>query len=240
MKNYFGLIALMLLLMVSCNSNKKQIEFSGEMKEIKDAQISLFQVFPDDEVLLDATTVKKGKFKLVGKIDKNETAPSFYKIVLDKTNYILTVAAPGENLYFKIDSIMMVKSYRVKGGNDAILMSQLSQQLKLFTDSVMVLENKYRNDQYNDSLKAAIETIYMGYVNNHTQFLKSFIRKNPTSLTTITAFYQKFNRRSFIPEKENIPLLKEIVSNLESKYSNQKDILYIKTRIQKGSSSQQQ
>ena len=162
MKKYFGLIALALLLMVACKSNKQQIEVSGEIKLVKDAQISLYQVFPDDEVLLDASPIKDGKFKLVGKIDKDETAPSFYKIVLDKTNYILTVVTPGEKLFFNIDSIMMVKSYRVKGGIDATLMRQINYQLKLFSDSVMVLENKYKKDQYNDSLKAAIETINLG------------------------------------------------------------------------------
>jgi hypothetical protein len=235
MKIKIILTLLLILSLFGCNSNKKQVVFSGKIQNAPSSTIFLYQVLPDGENLLDSSPIKNGQFELIGNLDlkkDNSNSPCFYKIALSNYNYILTVASPREKLNFIIDSTILVKSYSVTGGVDAMLINQLDNQLKLFVDSVEILDQTYKNNQYNDSVKKEIETIYLRYVSNQKNFLINFIHKNPKSLTTLTAFYQKFNRRAFLPEKENISLLNEIVTNLESKYPENKDISFIKNRIQ--------
>lgn len=233
MKNNNALSFIFLLFVfISCQSNQNKVDFSGHIITNTESEISLYQVFPNNEVLIDSSPIKNGRFRLTGEINSEGRDPSFYKLVLSKTNFILTIASPGEKLVFNIDSAIMVKSYTVKGGKDADLMQQLNHQLKLFGDSVLALEQIYFKNQYNDSVKSGIESTYMDYINNHKVFLSQFIEKNPHSLSTLTAFYQKYGRRTFFPEKENISLLRTIISSLESKYPNNKNVIYIKNRIE--------
>ena len=58
-----------------------------------------------------------------------------------------------------------------------------------------------------------------------------FIENNLTSLTSLTAFYQKFNRRVFIQESENLPLLTKLANSLHNSYPENPNVVFIKDRI---------
>lgn len=235
MKNFiFILLGAMILLLISCNSGKDQIIFTGELDENIESTITLYKVTPDGSVIIDSSPIKKGKFKLnTRKINNKELKeyPSFYKISLSNNNLILTVASPGENIYIKANAKSLVKTYTVSGGKDAVLMQQLDYQLKLFVDSTDALQKIYETNQYDDSIKTIIEAKYQGYIANHQKFLVNFIEKNPTSLTSLTAFYQKFNRRTFIPENENLSLLSKLGDSLHNSYPENPNVVFIKDRI---------
>jgi hypothetical protein len=229
------LLVTILLFLVSCTGDSKKIVFSGDLEENIESTISLYYVTPNGEIIVDSSPIKEGKFKLeTDRISNNEFSdyPAFFKISLANNNHILTVASPGEKIHIKANAKSLVKTYTVAGGADAVLMFQLDHQLKLFVDSTDALQKIYERNQYDDSVKAVIELKYASYIKNHERFLMQFIEKNPTSVTTLTAFYQKFNRRIFIPENENLPLLKQIQFRLEARYPQNPNVIYVKERIQ--------
>ena len=233
-KTFIILFGTLLLFLVSCNSSKTRIVFTGELEENIESTISLYKVTPDGSILIDSAPIEKGKFKLRDrKIKKGDLKnfPAFYKISLANDNLILTVASPGEKIHIKANAKSLVKTYTVSGGKDAVLMHQLDYQLKLFVDSTEALQKIYEVNQYDDAVKTIIEAKYDNYIANHQQFLLNFIENNPTSLTTLTAFYQKFNRRIFIPENENLSLLMTIGNRLASQYPENENIVFVKERI---------
>lgn len=228
------MLGIVIILLPSCDFNKNKIVFMGELEENIESTITLYKVTPEGEIIVDSAPIEKGKFKLkTNKISKKELKeyPAFFKISLSNNNHILTVASPGEKIYIKANAKSLVKNYTVSGGKDAVLMYQLDHQLKLFVDSTESLQKIYEINQYDDSVKTIIEAKYSIYIENHKRFLVQFIEKNPTSITTLTAFYQKFNRRIFIPENENLPLLMQISSRLEATYPENPNVIYIKERI---------
>lgn len=228
------MLGIVIILLPSCNFNKNKIVFMGELEENIESTITLYKVTPEGEIIVDSAPIEKGKFKLkTNKISKKELKeyPAFFKISLSKNNHILTVASPGEKIYIKANAKSLVKNYTVSGGKDAVLMYQLDHQLKLFVDSTETLQKIYEINQYDDSVKTIIEAKYSIYIENQKRFLVQFIEKNPTSITTLTAFYQKFNRRIFIPENENLPLLMQISSRLEATYPENPNVIYIKERV---------
>ena len=232
-KNFFVLLGAIIMLLVSCNSGKQQIIFTGELDENIESTISLYKVTPDGSLMIDSAPIEKGKFKLKTKISEKDLKdyPSFYKISLSNNNLILTVASPGETIHIKANAKSLVKTYSISGGKDAVLMQQLDHQLKLFVDSTDALQKIYENNQYDDSVKTIIESKYQGYIANHQKFLIHFIENNLTSLTSLTAFYQKFNRRVFIQESENLPLLTKLANSLHNSYPENPNVVFIKDRI---------
>lgn len=219
----------------SCTSKDRTIHIEGKLSHCSFSKIYLYKVSPDGESMIDSSVIKNGVFSLKDKVNKDQiqrTSPSFYKLYFSETNLILTIASIGEKLHFEARADSLVKTYKVTGGKEALLVHELDMQLKCFIDSVETLYFLYEQNRYNDSLKIGIETEYNQLVSNHKTFLKSFIQKNKGSLATLTAFYQSFNRRIFLPEEENISLLKEILMQIKMKYPKNENILFIESRIE--------
>lgn len=230
------ILSVLILTLFSCNSKDQTIQFEGKLSNCSNSKIYLYKVSPEGESLIDSSEIKNGAFSLKDEVNEDQiqiSNPSFYKLYFTEINYIFTIASVGEKLHFEARADSLVKTYKVTGGKDALLMHQLDMQLKLFIDSVETLYQAYEQNQYNDSLKLGIESEYNNLVSNHQAFLNSFIQKNKGSLTTLTAFYQSFNRRIFIPEEENISLLKDILKNIKLKYPKNENILFIESRIEK-------
>jgi hypothetical protein len=81
-------------------------------------------------------------------------------------------------------------------------------------------------------VRGLVEKAYNQLVYNHTTFLKDFIAENPTSIATIAAFYQRYNRKIFFIEDENLPLLEQIYQQLVIIYPDNENIKWINNRIE--------
>lgn len=221
---------------VGCNFSSQEISFKGELKNCTQQKITLYQLFPDYEQKIAETEIRNGSFKLKHQdITKEQLDqfPSFYKIALSEANYIVTLASPGDEIVIQGDASNLVKTYRVSGPKDPLLMWQLDHQLKLFIDSVETLQAIYEEHLYDDSVKMEIEKSYNQYILNHQRFLFHTIEDNITSLATLIAFYQRFNRRIFIEEKEHLPLLQSMYDTLNTHYPNNPNLIYLKDRLDK-------
>lgn len=234
-KSCLFIVSVIILTLFSCNSNDQSVRFEGNLSHCPYSKIYLYKVSPEGDFLIDSSEIKNGMFTLKDKVNKDDISiryPGFYKIFFSETNHLLTIANKGEKLHFIAQADSLVKTYSVTGGKDALLMYQLDRHLKQFIDSVETLYQTYEQNQYNDSLKSVIELKYNQLVSNHQIYLFNFIQKNKGSLSTLSAFYQSFNRRIFIPEEENIALLQNILSEIKKRYPMNENIPFIEKRIE--------
>lgn len=237
MKIHLYLSFLLLLLLCNCQQKKNTIVFEGEIVNANFRWLYLSEISTDGFVLLDSCLIKNNQFR-INLWEKNEdsrlrrSTPLFYQLSLDKANALVTLTKNGETLQIQADGTDLIHTYTIKGGKDAQLMCELEQQLALFIDSTDVLYDIYQYEIEDDAVRERVEEVYVTLVKNHTQFLLHFIEQNPLSMATIAAFYQKYNRKIFFPEKENIELLKQIYQHLVTLYPNNENVEFVKNRIE--------
>ena len=233
MKRIFVVALLLISLLSSCTRQDEKIVFEGKISNHKKGKIYLSHFNPDETVVIDSATIHKGTFKIVLKNKKLTQEPTYYILSLTPENNIRTIARGGEHLIINADASSLVKSYTIQGGEDAVLMWELDQKLKQFIDTVDQLVAFHTVNITNDSARMYVETIYMELVDQHTTYLESFIEKNKHSLASLSAFYQIYSRRRFLDEYENLPILKEIHTELQNRYPNNENVQYIARRIEK-------
>lgn len=182
---------------------------------------------------VSSSVVTKGGFNL--KYTPNDAEPQFYRIGFNKTNSIITVARKGEQLTFAFSNPdTLVRDYKVSGGKDAQLMQELDQRLARFIDSTDYLLSLFK--YCDDSSRTYLKDIFSQIRERHHNFLTTFIADHPQSLTTISAFYQKYMSAdlfvSFFDEEADIELLEQIYKNLSQAYPHNCNVRWLAKRIE--------
>lgn len=226
-------MVLSLLLIISCRPNQEKIRVEGRLSHAGNEKLYLSEITPYDIICIDSVFLQNGNFAFTVKNKRQKPIPdvAFYRISLTPYNHINTIIHKGEKLYIEADSRSMVKNYSVSGGKDSGLMHELDETLKQFIDTVDILYAIYAGYIENDSARMEIENTYNRLLEKHEGYLKQFISRNPSSLASVTAFYQTYNKRRFIDEKENLELLKHICSSLKNKYPHNENVSYLEKRI---------
>lgn len=226
-----------ILLFPACENDEKKLIIEGEITSHASGYVYLSYMGSEGVTMLDSVKQNRDQFRFVlpEKMIKNYTDPSepaFYKISVTPENSFTTIGTMGEILSIKADARSLVKTYHITGGKDASLMEELDQTLKSFIDTVDLLYAFYSANIEDDSVRSMIETQYNVLVDQHTRNLKVFIEKHSSSLASIIAFYQQYNRRRFIDEKENIDLLQKICTDIKARYPDNEHVAYLEKRIQ--------
>lgn len=226
-----------------CSSDKKEGEnaqnsvvMKGTVKNSEGKSLYLHLMLVDTTGVggveydgLSNSTVTDGAFTLQYQPDDAE--PQFYRIGFGGQNTITTIARRGEQLTFTFNNAdTLCRNYKVKGGEDAQLMWELDQRLSRFIDSAehLTLWYEYTDD---DSSHMLINNVYTLIKGHHRDYLTHFITAHPTSLATITAFYQKYQMGTFFDEAEDLALLEKIHANLKKKYPRNRNVIWLSKRI---------
>ncbi len=236
MRKHISYLLFFTFFLVTCQQKQRQIVFQGTITNAHSQWIYLSEVSPDGLILLDSCLIKDNLFKielLERENAKNRrNSPLFYQLSFDKNNLLVTIAQNGDILNIEADGNDLLHSYTITGSKEAQLMWELEHKLALFIDSTEVLQEIYHAQIENDSVRNRVEEIYLILVKNHTQYLTHFIHSNPHSIASIAAFYQKYNRKIFFPEKENLSLLKQIYQNLSTAFPDNENVLFLEKRIE--------
>lgn len=237
MKKRLLFIFLMSILMAGCRERRQEIEFTGELSDSPSNWIYLSEVTPEGAFILDSCFIENGQFRFVlyekqKGLQESRQTPHFYRLSFSSDNGFTTIAKNGEIITFKADGNDLVTTYTASGSEEAQLMWQLDRQLSRFIDSTEVLQTIYENEIEDDSIRSRVEYVYLILVENHTKYLLNFISSHPNSMTTIAAFYQRYNRKIFLPEEENLALLQQIYQNLVILYPDNQNVQYLKKRIE--------
>ncbi len=188
----------------------------------------------DDVILLDSVKVKNGHFKLVLEAETDAdkalfSSPMLYQLILSDGNRLTTMAQGGDLVRIDADGNDLINTYRVTGGEEAVLIGQLDSALATFVKPTEQLYKTYQENIDNDSVRAQIEEKYVAMLQNHKAYLTRFIQDHPNNMASYIAFYQSYNRRSFFSEEEDFTLLKSLTQSLQKTYPNNP---YIKNMLQ--------
>ena len=226
------LIPLLLLLsiVVSCNRHNG-VTFVGNITGADGCYLTISRTCAGETLFTDSGQIRNGSFSLT--VPSGDDGPDFYLVSLCRDNAFTTLADKGETVHIEADASSLVRTYRATGSPDAERMCQLDQRLALFADSTDYLMELYDKNITDDSMRAEIEAAYVHIRENHTAFLRDFIGQNSESLSSLAAFYQRYNQCVFLPEEENLELLQSICTTLKSRYPKNGNIIWLEERIEK-------
>ncbi len=233
--HHFAVVLCTILLvfsLISCSNKEDTIHFHGT-SAVNFEKLYLSLMLPEERVVVDSSAVKNGHFSFAYLLEEHAPNNPCFFIIHTKEESVTTIAKKGETIEITLLEEQFSKNYNTTGSNDVLLMYQLDTTLQLLDKSVKKLEQRYHADRYNDSLKIEIEEKYLALISKHQEYLLQFIHDNPSSLTTIPAFYQRYGRRIFFPEKEHQELLSTIIQNLKQHYPESHDLLFIERRTHK-------
>lgn len=211
-------------LIIGC-SRHDNVTFEGDISGGEGKFLTISRTCAGETQFTDSVLIRNGHFELTLPADVN--GPSFYRISLRADNAFTTLADQGETITINADASSLARTYSTSGSQNAKQMQELDHQLALFADSTEQLTAMYEFYCDNDSIRAAIENAYLTIKENHTHFLRHFISQNSNSISCFAAFYQRYNQCVFIPEKENIDLLKSIYERLNTLYPNNGDVQWV-------------
>ena len=227
-RKIFGFVVLLLCILCLGCIRQNGVTFEGTVSGADGKFITVSLLHPNGENRADSVQIKNGYFKMTFPVEDGN--PHFFEISLCKDNAFTTLARKGENLKFEADASSLVRSYTVSGSHDAELMQQLDRRLSLFADSAEILMEWFESDN-DEILHEQIERAHNQITANHAAFLRQFIQENPQSLSSLAAFYQRYNRRFFIREEENLDLLKTLYDSLQQQYPDSEDVIWVGERL---------
>lgn len=225
------------LLLSACHQRGNDLVIEGNIHNGGNAMVRLSLVGAEETIALDSTKMKNGHFSFTLRASDDESraraaTPMLYRLDLGHNNAITTIAQGGQHLRFTADAANLVRTYRVSGGEEALLCCQLDSALSVLAQQAEEWYPLYQKNIDNDSLRASIEARYMGLVNAHTAYLLDFIQQHPQNMASFMAYYQSYNRRIFIDGEKHEELLRTLIDNLKQQYPDNPYILLMQQRIE--------
>lgn len=236
MKKYL-FVFLSILLVFSCQNKKSLIVIEGDIDGAQNDKILLAVVTNEGLSTLDSMKLKNGHFRFDLKADDDNakaraTSPMMYQIMLSPYNTLTTIAKGGDHIVIQANADNLLDSYKVSGGEEAVLVGQLDSALNSFVQPVDSLYRTYQTHIENDSARADIEHQYMQLLDLHKQYLSQFIQQHPDKMASYIAFYQGYNRRSFFNEQEDKALLRTITNTLKKHYPDNPYVQNMQRRLE--------
>jgi|JI10StandDraft_1071094.scaffolds.fasta_scaffold82101_3 thiol-disulfide isomerase/thioredoxin len=207
------LMSLLVISFLSCSSKPEHGIIKGNLLNFKDAYVYLDEITAIAAKSKDSIKVDdKGNFTL--KFDTKE--PSFYRIRLAETNYILLIVNDKEQIEFTADANNLGKTAQVKGSKESALLFEATHQLQRNAESLDSLNGVFQREQANpalDSIKFVLQNAYNKMQENEAVFIKSFIDKNMHSLACL-AIIDK------LPPDDNLDYYKRLDASLTKNLPN--------------------
>lgn len=228
---FFCLIPLLL----AC-TNKHDICIQGQLDHGNGRVMYLSLLTADGLQKLDSSVIRHDSFKF--KIKKSQLTdfqtadePAFFQLSFSPDNGMTTLLKQGQMVHISADANNLIRTYRVQGPEDAVLMWQLDSALAAFAQYTDTLLQIYQYYMEYDSVRSGVERHYNQAVKQHTQYLRNFIQSHPHSFSSMIAFYQVYNQHHFFNEKDDAELLRMLTDSLSERYPDSQNVRYLQSRI---------
>ena len=221
--------ALPISLTFSC---KKANEFviSGKITNADEEYVYLDELKVTSSVPVDSVKIEKdGSFEFKGNI----SYPNFYLLRLNKKNFVTLLVDTTENITVYGDAANFSRDYIVDGSPGSLLVQELNAQLALTKHKLDSISNRLnafgnREDFKIQKIKwvQELEDIKQSQIKYSTEF----VQKNPFSLSSVLALYQKFDDSNYIIQ--DLHSLKVAASALNSIFPQSEHVkaLYANTQ----------
>ncbi len=194
MNKYISIIILLTTIIVSCSTNKNNFEVSGTIKNSKNEKVYLSKLTTTKKISVDSCLTNiNGNFTLSGNIAE----PSFFILFTKNSDNIHLIIHPRDKINIITNTLYFNTEYIVEGSGDSKLIKKLIDKQRLTLEKITNISNQYDNIKGDTDFfkkKAEIDSIYALIFQEHKDFSKEFIVRNPSSLACIMALYQQLGR----------------------------------------------
>jgi cytochrome oxidase Cu insertion factor (SCO1/SenC/PrrC family) len=219
-KAFYFLIVL--FVMFACGK-KANFTISGQLIGGAGKTIYFNKIIISDQIRFDSVKLdKEGKFKFEGKT----SSPVFYQLKLSKNSFVTLLVDSAENAFIKGSYKNFTRDYKVSGsiGSENLLdLDNRFFKAKLQIDSLRKLCDSHRNDPVYSSKIEEWDAYRNVVKTDHSNYVTAFVKRNPFSLSSVYALYQKWNENDFVIN--DLQTMKTAASALFSVYPKNEQVI---------------
>jgi len=216
---YFSII---LLVVFGCGK-KSNFTITGLIDGGQGKTIYFSKLLINNDLVLDSCKIdQEGRFRFKG----NATSPTFYLLKLSKNSFVTLLADSTENVFITGSFKNFIRDYKVKGSSGSENLRDLNNRFftaKAQTDSLRNLYNSAKDNPVNALKLSELNTQYSRIINDHANYITSFVKRNPFSLASVYALYQKWDETSFVIN--DLQTMKTAASALYSVYPKNEQVI---------------
>jgi peroxiredoxin len=158
--------------------------------------------------------------------------PTFYLLKLSDNNFITLLLDSAEKVSIKADAINFSREYDLQGSPGSLLVQELNNKLnttKQKLDSISSLSELFKESPDIEVRKKEWNAAYDRIVQDQIRYSTDFVSKNPFSMASVLALYQKFDDENYVVR--DIQALRIAASALNSFYPKSEHVkaLYANT-----------
>jgi len=216
---YFSII---LLVVFGCG-RKSNFTISGQLDGGQGKTIYFNKLLINNDLVLDSAKIDhEGRFSFKG----NTSSPTFYLLKLSKNSFITLLADSTENVLITGSYKNFIRDYKVKGSRGSENLRDLNNRFfsaKTQIDSLRNLYNSGKNNPGYALKREELNAHYNNIIADHTNYITSFVKRNPFSLASVYALYQKWDENSFVIN--DLQTMKTAASALYSVYPKNEQVI---------------
>ncbi|PWE01027.1 TlpA disulfide reductase family protein [Marinilabilia rubra] len=194
--NYIISILLFFVLLTGCHQNKYQIK--GNIKNAEGKTLILEKMQLDRNLIIDSVKLNEaGSFAFRG---ERLSVPTFFKLKLSPKNFVTLLLDSTEHVSVTADGQNLEDTYRIEGSIESKKVQILNQRLKNLRESVDSLLALYESLPENGSTsqKTKIGQELSTELEEHKNFVGSFVMDNPRSFASYYALFQRLSDNTMV------------------------------------------
>jgi hypothetical protein len=222
----FTIFTLLILLLAGCNNASKtedeQVLIEGHFTKSSNEPLYLLELNAEELTKVDSTIIdENGYFRFRFVPSEN---PQFYVIRSDHFNQAITLLVQaGEQINLGGDLPNLNHDYQVANSPGSERVYQLTQIINGHMDVVTDLYATYRDNPDSldlNTLRAKVDSLLRVNQVSVYEDVRSFIKEDPASLSSLLALYSSFGRNSILEYKYDSDLFQMVSDSLIRKYPN--------------------
>lgn len=186
------------LIFAGCSKKKNEFTVSGNILHAEGKTIYFEKLLVSSYELLDSMEIDEdGEFEFKGQTD----IPAYYLLKFSDEKFITLLADSLDNIIVNADFVNFERDYHVEGSLGSVQVKQLSDHLKDTQhklDSLRSMHNLYRGNPDYDQMKQNWDEEAEKIREQQREFSKDFVMKNPFSMASVLALYQKFDPQTYV------------------------------------------
>ncbi len=218
-----ALYLLIVLFALSGCGKKSNFTISGKLEGGAGKTIYLNKLLLNDQLTMDSAKLdQNGEFILKG----NTSSSTFYILKLTKKSFATLLVDSTEKVQINGSYTNFTRDYKVTGSRGSEMLRDLDNRFyvaKTKTDSIKKLYNSQKNNPLFASKSEALNSSYISTISEHSDYVTSFVKKNPFSLASVYALYQKWDENNFVIN--DMMAMKTAASALYSVYPRNEQVM---------------
>ena len=193
---YLFSIFLFFVFLTSCHQNKYQIK--GNIENAKGKTLRLEKMQLDRSLSIDSVILdEEGSFSFRG---ERLNVPTFFKLKISPKNFITLLLDSTEHVKVTADGTNLEDTYRLEGSIESKKIQILNQRLKTLRESVDSLLALYESlpAEGSTARKKEIGQKLMTELEEHKNFIGSFVMDNPRSFASYYALFQRLSDNTMV------------------------------------------